>query len=197
MRRACGIILSSIFIIFGLFCGSGSAAEANDGFEAAKNIESRYFNIFVENGVDTQELAARLTVPSSIAAIMREPAAFSPNSYDVGDQVDLLFLAVSEIMDIKLTNFKCNVKICKNASSLSGVADRLFDKQLQTGGFYVVALDTLYVDAENITINILGHELSHAVQSHYFVIPPPTKIQEVLAGYVEYELRKYTNSLPK
>ena len=58
-------------------------------------------------------------------------------------------------------------------------------------------INTIYVDSENININIFGHELSHAIQSHYFVVPTSNKMQEILAGYVEYQLRKYTNTLPR
>lgn len=32
--------------------------------------------------------------------------------------------------------------------------------------------------------------MGHALMSHYFVVQPSVKIQEVLAGYVEYQLRK-------
>jgi len=39
-------------------------------------------------------------------------------------------------------------------------------------------------------ILFLGHEIGHAVISNYFVVQPPIRIQEVLAGYVEYQLRK-------
>ena len=73
----------------------------------------------------------------------------------------------------------------------------LFGQEVQPGGFYVSSIDTLYVDAEYVNIHILGHELSHAIQVHYFVVPPPAKIQEILAGYVEYQFRKYTNTLPR
>ena len=39
-------------------------------------------------------------------------------------------------------------------------------------------------------LKVLGHEIGHAVISHYFVVLPSVKVQEVLAVYVEYQLRK-------
>ena len=178
-----------------LFCGVSSAEAVNDGFQMARKIQSRYFDIYIENGVDLYTLTAKLTVPPSIKAIIRESVSFS-NSNNLTDQLDLFFLAISEILDIRLKNFKCKIKICNNAAGLSRVADKLFGQQIQAGGFYVVAIDTLYVDADNVNIHILGHELSHAIQNKYFIVPPPEKIQEVLSGYVEFQLRKYTHSLP-
>lgn len=194
MRRIFVILINTVFIISLCFCVLGYAEGGNDGFQAAKTVESRYFKIYIESGVDLDRLAMEFSVPASIKAIIKEPVS---DSYSMPNQLDLLYLAVSEIMDIRLKNFKCKLKICKDASGLSGVADRLFGQEIQTGGFYVCAIDTLYIDAQNVNIHILAHELSHAIQTHYFIVPPPPTVQEVLAGYVEYQLRKYTHSIPK
>ena len=51
-------------------------------------------------------------------------------------------------------------------------------------------INTIYITAENFKKAVLGHEVAHAVISHYFVVQPSMKVQEVLAGYIEYQLRK-------
>jgi hypothetical protein len=74
---------------------------------------------------------------------------------------------------------------------LAGIYRRLFDRDLgEVKSFYVYELNTIYTSAENFRRGIIGHEIGHAIMSHYFVVQPPVKIQEVLAGYVEYQLRK-------
>jgi len=173
---------------------TASAVKVNDGFKAARRIQSRYFDICIESGVDEDSLAMRLSVPASIRTIVRKAVS---TSYDVPSQMDMLYLAVSEILDIHLTDFTCTVKICRDRKSLSRIAMNLFGQRMSAGGFYIATIDTLYVDAENVSLNILGHEMGHAIQTHYFVVPPPVKVQEVLSGYVEYQLRKYTNTLPE
>jgi len=184
-----------VFLILSFFSPTTYAMAAKDGFVAVRTIESRYFTILVEDGVNIQKLAMILSVPPSIRTIVRDPIPYA-TSYELKDQLDIFFLAVSEIMDVRLKDFKCKIKICKDASSLSAVAGSLFGIDLTPGGFYVVAVDTLYIDAENVNLNILGHELSHAIQCYYFTVPPPERLQEVLAGFVEYQLRKSTGSLP-
>jgi hypothetical protein len=54
----------------------------------------------------------------------------------------------------------------------------------------------VYISYPEMTIGMLGHKIAHAIISHYFVVPPPAKIQEVLAGYVEYSIRKSAGTLP-
>lgn len=192
-RKGWGIVL-----VAGLFCWVGRSpfAEAvQDGFNHDRQIKSRYFTIFVKNGVDLERLTMKVAVPASIKAIIRSSTAgFQPSRLE--DQFDLLYLAVYEILEVRLKQFRSSVKVCDNADCLTGVAEKLFGREIKSGGFYVVALDALYVDSENITLHILGHELAHAVLAKYFVVPPPERIQEVLAGYVEYQLRKYSHALP-
>ena len=188
-----GVVLGTN--LFFLFAGSGVAHAVQDGFALEKQIKSRYFTIHIKNGVDTERLAMKVAVPPSIKAIIRSSTAgFQADR--LGDQFDLLYLAVYEILETRLKQFHSDAKVCENASCLSDVAKRLFGREIKSGGFYVVALDTLYVDSDNVTLNILGHELAHAVLTKYFVVPPSERIQEVLAGYVEYQLRKYAQTLP-
>jgi len=166
-----------------------------DGFNAAKKIKSDYFNIHIESGVSLDRLSMKLIIPRSIKMIIKQPiASYQKNQLD--GKIDLLLLAVSEIMDIGVSNFNCMIKICRDGDSLSRVGQKIYGRNIKVGGFYVAETNTLYVDAESVSIHILGHELSHAIQAHYFVVPPPPKIQEVLAGYVEFQLRKYMRNLP-
>jgi len=188
-------ILLAVFII--VFCCPdvyAAARKVKDGFRTARTMHSRHFDIEIESGVDLANLTMALSVPPSIRSIIRESTSFA-DSFTLPNELDVLYLAVSEIMDIHLGKYKLKVKICKDAESLSRVAELLYGQKVQVGGFYVLQIDTLYVDAENVTLNILGHELSHAIQCTYFVVPPPVKIQEVLAGYVEFQLRKYSDTL--
>jgi hypothetical protein len=39
--------------------------------------------------------------------------------------------------------------------------------------------------------------MAHALISNYFVVAPPPKVQEILAGYVEYSVRKRMGNLPR
>ncbi len=191
-KRGIQILLIAVwgFVVFGSSGISFAGVKVKDGFVSAETIESRYFTIHLEDGVDKEDLAMRISPPESLRSIVRSPIV-SEGFYALSDEIDILFLSIEEIMDLRPRDFKSKMKICKDSSGLSNVAFNLFGRHMQQGGFYVLQLDTLYVSAEDISIYIMGHEMSHAIQSHYFVVPTPVKIQEVLAGYVEFQLRKY------
>jgi hypothetical protein len=86
---------------------------------------------------------------------------------------------------------KVIVKICNNAGELQALYRNMFAQELGLRqSFYVYDTNSIYISEDSLKREILGHEMAHAVISRYFVIPAPIKIQEVLAMYVEYNLRR-------
>ena len=54
--------------------------------------------------------------------------------------------------------------------------------------FYYHGARNISVAIDNITDRILAHEIAHAVICIYFGAPPPARMQEVLAQYVDKHL---------
>ncbi len=186
---------ATLFLMF--VCEVSFAVEVQDGFNTARKMQSKYFTIYVESGVDLQNVTMAISVPPSIKAIIRKPTS-EFKEFNITNQFDLLFLAISEIMDIRLKTFDCKIKICRDFSSMSSIISKLYGQKMpKTAGVYVAGMNTMYVDGEKVDINVIAHEMSHAIQCRYFVVPPSERIQEVLSGFVEYQIRKYSNTLPK
>ncbi len=181
LRGICLAVLLSV----PLFTGHSIAAE-DDGFGSAHKIESRHFTIYCAPQLDPEELARQLGIHPLDKLI-------SGGSYqnDLGGMIDTLFSQVCDILDMQLYSFHGTVKICGDLKQVNAIYRNLFDKDLvNTHSFYVTSLNTVYVSAEHFKREVLGHEIGHAVISHYFVVSPSVKIQEVLAVFVEYQLRK-------
>jgi len=168
------------------------ARSYRDGYTGSKKIRSKFFTVYAESDGALRSFEYNIDVPSSIRAIIHEPTVLYETG-DVGGELDILYLAVSEILDINLRKYSCNVKVCQDAQSLAAVSKKLFGRVIDVPAFYVLDNNTIYVNGDDVSINVFGHELSHAIQNEYFVVPPPEKIQEVLAGYVEFQLRKYSH----
>jgi len=54
--------------------------------------------------------------------------------------------------------------------------------------FYSHRSRTIYVSVENTGAGVLAHEIAHAVINFYFPEPPPERMQEILAQYVDKHL---------
>jgi hypothetical protein len=56
--------------------------------------------------------------------------------------------------------------------------------------FYFHEEKTIYISTEDLDLGMLAHEIAHAIISHYFVVPPSERVQEVLSGYVDFHFKK-------
>ncbi len=109
---------------------------------------------------------------------------------ELADAVDTLFMRVSDMLDMRLYGFRGSLKVCRNKEHLGRIYRDLFHKELGAQSFYVSDLNTIYVSGESFTAQVVGHEMTHALVSRYFVVSPSVKIHEILAKYVEYQLRR-------
>lgn len=185
MKKTILYILSSFFVFILISLHVCLAQE--DNFGAAKKLESVHFTVFYAPELDAEQLAKQLNIGMEEKFITGHK--FSEEN--LAQKLDILFEQICDILDMKLLSYKGDIKICGDEQQLSGIYRGLFDKDL--GGmrsFYVDSLNTIYISSNNFCKEIIGHEIAHAVISHYFVVQPSVKIQEVLAGYVEYQLRK-------
>jgi len=191
MSRAARLLLVAMLFL-SLGKGLGSALALDDGFGPAKEIEGKYFTIYYAPQLEASGLAQRLSISASDKVLSGGSLEVkNPSASELADMVDILFNRVCNILDMDVYSFKGNIKICRDKDQLKGIYSNLFEKELTRLSFYVYELNTVYISAESFTREILGHEIAHAVISHYFVVLPSVKVQEILASYVEYQLRKF------
>jgi len=179
-------IITAASILF--FLAVGIAYAYDDGFTLSRKAEGRHFTIYYSPKLDLEGLAQQLNI--SPADKILASGSTKGLSGLVG-MVDTLFTQVCDILDMQLYSYTGIIKICQDYSQLSQLYRNLFNADL--GGmlsFYVNDSNTIYISQENFKRSVLGHEIAHAIIAHYFVVQSPVKVQEVLAGYVEYQLRK-------
>ncbi len=158
----------------------------------SRTFESTYFTIRYQSGVSSLEVAKKLdfsTSPRLVLENQSNEVTENPEAV-LAKQIDALFLEVSDILDMRLARFKGEIKICRELQSLKGVYYHRYNKDLGTVSFYLYDTNTIYIAASDVKAGVLGHEMAHAIISQFFVVLPPHKVQEILAGYVEYQLKK-------
>ena len=108
-----------------------------------------------------------------------------------------LYLEVSDILDIHIYSYHGNIRLYPDIKEMMIYIPESYKIDIKGScSYYIKSQNTIYVSLDNFNLGVLGHEIAHVIISHYFVVPPPHKIQEVLAGYVDYSLRKSTGTLP-
>ncbi len=168
------------------------AATLNDGFGDALKLNSQHFTIYYKKSVDLATLSSQLNITPTDQLLTNQTIDDSSLPGQISSMLDILFNRACDVLDMHVYSFKGNIKIFATQQDLQDFFKGMYHKDLPCTGvsFYIYDLNSIYISAENFRREVLGHEMGHAVISNYFVVQPSMKIQEVLAGYVEYQLRK-------
>ena len=190
IRKSYKIAFSCI-IAFLLNVNLSFAVNIDDGFGSARKIEGRYFTVYYAPELEITGLLQKLNISAAEKLLVgkEDDGSFSSET-GLADMVDAIFLLACGVLDMNLYSYHGTIKICRDSSQLNGIYGNLFKQNTTLRSFYVNDLNTVYTSVDNFSRGVIGHEIAHAVISHYFVVLPSVKIQEVLAMYVEYQLKR-------
>jgi hypothetical protein len=161
--------------------------------DLSQRVESHYFTIYYSPYLDPLDLAYKINIGSPIIVYKSENIEIVTGSDPdeiLADQIDILFNEVSDILDMHLYSYHGDIKIYPTQQELNSVLKDICEEDGEVKSFYSREQNIIYISAQDFTPSILGHEMAHAIISRYFVVLPPMKIQEVLAQFVEYNIRK-------
>ncbi len=165
---------------------------ADDGFGTATKIDTEHFTIYYKPGVDINALISQLHVSATDQVLTNLTVNTSSPQAQLSSMVEVLFARASDVLDMHIYSLKANIKIFATQQDLTSFYNNLFHEHVPCTGysFYLDDQRSIYMSVERFQREILGHEMGHAIISRYFVVQPSVRIQEVLAGYIEYQLRK-------
>lgn len=101
------------------------------------------------------------------------------------NRVDRIVEKISEILDMHPPDLYFTIKLYQNRREIESLYKSMGGLGKAPIAFYSHRTKSIYVSLENITDRILAHEITHAVINFYFGTPPPGRMQEILAQYVD------------
>ena len=157
-----------------------------------KRFETEHFEVFYQSGVNLLGACRRLEIRTPfIAESKKKYVANNALEEELADNIERIFYKVLEVLDMRLYSYKGTIRIYQNNAELKKALRHKFGRDLNYPALYHKEENTIYLSAENLQVGIFAHELAHAIINSYFVIKPPERVQEVLAGFVEYNIRQY------
>lgn len=163
----------------------------------AETVETKYFTIFLCADCSAAEFAKKISSESSVRFETYTESKSDINSI-IKTDVDALYLEVSDVLDMHLDSYHGKINVHPDSVGVSETAYgnvQIIDNLLPS--IYVPSQNTIHISLKDLGVGVLSHEMAHALISNYFVVAPPPKVQEILAGYVEYSVRKRAGSLPR
>ena len=91
-------------------------------------------------------------------------------------RIDRLIERVSMILDMYPENFHIEIHLRQDPLPQNKIA------------YFEYDTNAIYSSVDRVSDGVMAHELAHAIIVRYFPTPPPSKVQEILAQYVDKQL---------
>lgn len=158
---------------------------AVNGFaeEWAKTYETKYSTIYYSDNGDLNIFVRNIGKGIQIFGESQEK-----NPMLAKNRVDAIVERVEQILDMYPANLRFKIYIYTTYKELSlkylGIGS--FGKS--PIAFYNHKTRAIYISLPDTTDGVLAHEIGHAVINFFFPTPPPARMQEILAQYVDRHL---------
>jgi hypothetical protein len=103
-------------------------------------------------------------------------------------RVDKIVETVSSLLDMHPLELHFTISLYRTQGEVAAAYKALGMLSAAPVAFYSHGSRTIVVSIDDITDRILAHEIAHAVICAYFGLPPPVRMQEILAQYVDKHL---------
>jgi hypothetical protein len=181
-------MISVLLIIAGSFTFSIPPAVADQ--ESAKIYQTQYVAISYTDEKDL--LTFTSNIGSGLSFLSENP---KKNPLLAKTRVDKIVETICSLLDMHPPSLRFGITLYRTQSEVASAYRRASllanatDTHDATGAapiaFYSHGPRKIVVAVDSITENILAHEIAHAVICAYFVVPPPSRMQEILAQYID------------
>jgi hypothetical protein len=167
----------------GLFVLAALPAFADETWN--KSYQTRYTEILYAHDEELHRFTADIGTGLSFWS-----ASSKKNPLLVKSRVDSVTDAVIRILDMRPVELNFSIRIYPSQADLDIMYRRMGMMTAAPPAFYSHSSKSISVSLENISSRILAHEIAHAVICAYFGSPPPRRMQEILAQYVDEHLEE-------
>ena len=104
---------------------------------------------------------------------------------EVYAKLDVILEKAELVLDMYPSNMKVTVVLLPDAASVAAVYFEKYGQNAKNIAYYSLSENTIYVSVVNANLQVIAHELGHAIVNHYFKERPPYHIHELMAQFVE------------
>lgn len=106
----------------------------------------------------------------------------------IKEKIDRICGRVQEILAMKPAALSFQIQLLPTRKEVQEIYQQQYQRRVDYIAFYSPRSETVYFSVKDLRLPVFAHEIAHAVIDRYFDKPPPVKIHELLAQYVEKQL---------
>jgi hypothetical protein len=168
-----------------------SAAAVEPSTDGWISIQGQSITIWCLPDANLRKLEARLRT-RDVPMNQEYRALLSNHSLSIEDRlkarIEIILLRVEDILGMDPKDLHVKIRIFKTRQEMNDAYAWMFNEQANFKSFYMHYFRSIYSNEQDFLDSVMAHELGHAVIDHYFSVPPPTRMAELMATYVDAQL---------
>ncbi len=104
-------------------------------------------------------------------------------------KVEILVEKAQVVLDMFPDNMHITVVILADAEDVRRVYKQRYGRSARHIAYYSLKEDTIYISADDTSLEVISHEIGHAVVDHYFKVRPPYNIHELMAQFTSKHIQ--------
>lgn len=150
-------------------------------------LTSRYATIQYEKEELLREFNRELLL-GSLSHLMRYKKSITWQD-EIKNKVDVIVERVIVVLDMRPSDIHFKIVLLPSEDNVQQIYKAKYNRKVDYIAFYAPKDKTVYVSVNDIRIGVFAHELGHLIIDLYYgTTTTPSKIQEVLAQFVETHL---------
>lgn len=166
--------------------GAGALAAEAPETVGWQRIDARYCTIWLHPEVNAEDVSDRV---STWRVRPQVKAAGEAEEEKLAAKCDTLFRKAQEVLDMYPPGVHVTVRVAREREAVSQAHAARYGFGTQAVAVYVFENNTIYTSKKDVSESVLIHEMAHCIIDHYFRMRPPRKIEEMLAIYVDEQMR--------
>ncbi len=156
-------------------------------------VQGRHCLIYYQSKKDIVIFNAKLYMPVSLMKAFEMSSELDDKTprKEVARKVDFIYERVQALLDMRKRMPRVLLYVYKNHVQIEFEFSALYGKKGRIPrSWYVYEMKSVFVNLQDITTNILAHEIAHHVIDHFYSARPDAASGELLAVFVEKNFDK-------
>ena len=167
------------FIIAGLFLFTTSSVPP----ASCEQRQSRYVTLEYSNKEIIREFNEELELTNSLTRVMRKSTVTMED--EVMAKIDIIIEKAESVLDMFPNNLHMTIILLPTSADIARVFYQKYQKNVNYLSFYSLSEKTIYISVDDTNLQVLAHEIGHAIVDHFFNVRPPYNIHELMAQFTE------------
>jgi hypothetical protein len=150
----------------------------------AKEAKSRYITLIYSSQKQLDTFNDRLRLGRKLDQFVRRKNVVTVEDETLA-KLDTIFEKAETILDMFPDNIHIKIVLLDTGQDVSSTFKQRYNKDVNHIAYYSLSEDTIYISVDDTRLQVIAHEMGHAIVDHYFDVRPPYNIHELMAQFVE------------